>query len=178
MIEDVEMPSLFENHIVARLVWVSGLMFLLLCSVFGGVSKVIYPTAVDLDLSGDIHRTVGVIQILTAALLLWRAHRRLGIALAGLNFLGWIVWFGTTNMQMVIFCLIGLVVSSMLLLCRFNFSPPEKEPEPSIEELATGSASVELDAEVEIIEDPPKASLWMDGLDKDDLLKWVFGEDK
>ena len=177
MIEDVEMPSLFENHIVARLVWVSGLMFLLLCSVFGGVSKVIYPTAVDLDLSVGIHRTVGVIQIITAALLLWRPHRRLGIALAGLNFLGWIVWFGTTNIPMVVFCLSGLVVSSMLL-CRFNFHPPEKEPEPSIEELATGSASIELEAEVEIIEDPPKASLWMDGLDKDDLLKWVFGEDK
>ena len=178
MTQDVEMPSLFENHIFARVFWVCGLVFVLLCSAFGGVSKVIYPTAVELDLSVGVYRTVGVIQIITAVLLLWRPHRRLGIALAGLNFLGWLVWFGTTNIPMVIFCLIGLVVSSMLLLCRFNFHPPEKEPEPSIEELATGSASVDLDAEVEIIEDPPKASLWMDGLDKDDLLKWVFGEDK
>ena len=79
---------------------------------------------------------------------------------------------------MVVFSLIGLVVSSMLLLCRFNFHPPEKEPEPSIEEMATGSVSVESDAEVEVIEDPPKESLWMDGLDKDDLMRWVFGDEK
>ena len=26
-----------------------------------------------------------------------------------------------------------------------------------------------------IIEEPPKESLWMDGLGKDDLMKWVFG---
>ena len=79
---------------------------------------------------------------------------------------------------MLVFCLSGLSISSILLFCRFNFSPPEKESEPSLEELATGSASVEPDAEVEIIEDPPKESLWMDGLDKEDLMKWVFGDDK
>ena len=170
------MPALFENHIFARVFWVCGLGFVLLCSAFGGVSKVIYPTAVELDLSVGVHRTVGVIQIITAALLLWRSHRRLGIVLAGLNFLGWMVWFNISNIPMVVFSLIGLVVSSMLLLCRFNFHPPEKEPEPSIEEMATGSVSVESDAEVEVIEDPSKESLWMDGLDKDDLMKWVFGD--
>ena len=172
------MPSLFENHIFARIFWVCGLVFVLLCLAFGGISKAFYPTALNLDVSIEILRTIGVVQIVTAALLLWRPRRRLGIALAGLNFLGWMVWFNTTNILMVVFYLIGLVVSSMLLLCRFNFSPPEKEPEPSLEELATGSASVEVNAEVETIEDPPKASLWMDGLDEEDLLNWVFGEDK
>ena len=78
---------------------------------------------------------------------------------------------------MVIFCLVGLCVSSMLLFYRFNFYPPEKEFEPPIEELATGSVTVESDVEVEIIEEPPKESLWMDGLGKDDLMKWVFGDE-
>ena len=43
--------------------------------------------------------------------------------------------------------------------------------------MMTGSVSVESDAEIEIIEDPPKESLWMDALDKEDLMKWVFGDD-
>ena len=81
------------------------------------------------------------------------------------------------DISMVLFCLVGLCVSSILLFCQFNFYPSEKEPEPAIEELATGSITVESDAEVEIIEEPPKESLWMDGLDKDDLMKWVFGDD-
>ena len=75
------------------------------------------------------------------------------------------------------FCVMGFGISSILLFCRFNFRPPEKDPEPSLEELATGSVSVESDAEIVIMEDPPKESLWMDALDKDDLMKWVFGDD-
>ena len=69
-----------------------------------------------------------------------------------------------------------LGISIVLLLSRFNFRPPEKEPERSLEEMMTGSVSVESDAEIEIIEDPPKDSLWMDALDKEDVMKGVFGD--
>lgn len=171
------MPSLFSNHIFSRTFWVCGLMFLLLCSTFGGISKVMYPMTVELDISEWVQRLIGGIQLVTAVLLLWQPLRRLGIALAGVNFLGWIIWLNVTNIPMVLFCLFCLSISSVLLFCKFNFYPPEKEQEPSIEEMATGSVSVESDAEVEIIEDPPKESLWMDGIDKDGLMKWVFGDD-
>lgn len=170
------MSSLFENHIVSRIVWVCGLVLLLLCSVFGGISKVLYPMAVELDIAEGVQRLIGAIQLLTAVLLLWRPLRRWGIALSGVNFLGWIIWLNVTDTPMALFSLFCLGISIVLLFCKFNFSPPEKESGPSLEELATGSASVELDAEVEIIEDPPNESLWMDGLDKDDLMKWVFGD--
>ena len=41
----------------------------------------------------------------------------------------------------------------------------------------TGSVDIQLEAKVEIIEEAPKESLWMDGLGKDDLMQWVFGEE-
>lgn len=171
------MSSLFSNYIYARIFWVCGLVFLVLTVAFGGLSKVMYPSLIDSSISEGLQQFIGILQIITAALLLWKPYRRWGIALAGLNFLGWIVWFSTTDISMVIFCLVGLCVSSMLLFCAFNFYPPEKESEPPIEEQATGSVTVKSDAEVEIIEEPPKESLWMDGLGKDDLMKWVFGDD-
>ena len=171
------MSSLFSNYIYARFFWVGGLVFLLLILAFGGLSKVMYPASIDSSISEGLQQFIGILQMITAALLLWKPYRRWGITLTGLNFFGWIMWFSTTDIAMVIFCLVGLCVSSMLLFCTFNFYPPEKEAEPPIEELATGSVTVESDAEVEIIEDPPKESLWMDGLDKEDLMKWVFGDD-
>ena len=127
------------NYIYARIFWVCGLVFLLLTVAFGGLSKVMYPVNIGSDISEDVQQFIGILQITTAGLLLWKPYRRWGIALAGLNFLGWIIWFSTTDISMVIFCIIGLCVSSMLLFCKFNFYPPEKEFEPSIEELATGS---------------------------------------
>ena len=171
------MSSLFSNYIYARTFWVCGLVFLLLTVAFGGLSKVIYPASIDSSISEGLQQFIGILQIITAALLLWKPSRRWGIALAGVNFLGWIIWFNTTDISMVFFCIMGLSVSYMLLFCKFNLYPPEKKQEPSIEELATGSVSVEADAEVEIIEEQLKESLWMDGLDKDDLMKWVFGDD-
>ena len=135
-----------------------------------------YPVTIGSVISEGVQQVIAILQITTAGLLLWKRYRRWGIALAGVNFLGWVIWFSTTEISMVL-CLVGLCVSSMLMFCTFNFYPPEKESEPPIEERATGSVTVESDAEVEIIKEPPKESLWMDGLDKDDLLKWVFGDE-
>lgn len=170
------MPSLFSNYIFSRLFWVCGLMFLVLCSLFGGVSKVFYPSLNGLELSMGIQRTIGVVQVFAAMLLFWKPYRRLGILLAGCGFLMVAVSVNTTDIPTLILLPIGFCVSCALWFCRFNFHPPEKEPEPSIEALATGCVSVESNAEVEIIEEPQKESLWMDGLDKDELMNWVFGD--
>ena len=173
----IEVSSLFSNYIFARIVWVFGLVFLVLTLAFGGISKVMYPMILETVKTEGVQQFIGVLQILTAVLLVWKPYRRWGITLSGLNFLVWVIWFNTTDVSMVLFCLVGLSVAYMLLFCKFNFYPPNKEWEPSIEEMATGTVFVESDAEVEIIKDPPKESLWMDGLDKDGLMKWVFGDD-
>ena len=170
------MPSLFSNYIFSRLFWVCGLMFLVVCYLFGGVSKVFYPSLNGLELSIGIQRTIGIVQLITVFLLFWKPYRRLGILLTGCGFLMFAVSVNTTDIPTLILLLIGFGVSCTLWFCRFNFHPDEKEPEPSIEELATGCVSVESNAEVEIIDEPQKDSLWMDGLDKDELMNWVFGD--
>ena len=171
------MSSLLSNYIFARIFWVSGLVFLLLMVTFAGVSKVLYPMNIELDISEGAIQFIGILQLFVASLLLWKPYRRLGIALAGVNFLTWGIWLSTIDVSMVAFCFVGLSISCILLFGKFNFHPPKKEPEPSIEELVTGSVDIQLEAEVETIEEAPKESLWMDGLGKDDLMQWVFGEE-
>ena len=56
------MSSLFQNYMFARIFWVGGLAFLILCSMFGGFSKVFYPAVVDVGLSVGVQRTLGVVQ--------------------------------------------------------------------------------------------------------------------
>lgn len=169
-------PSLFSNYIFSRLFWVCGLIFLVVCSLFGGVSKVFYPSLNGLDLSIGLQRTIGVVQLITAFLLFWKPNRRLGLFLAGCGFLLFAVWVNTSSSSTLILLLIGFSVSCTLYFCEFNFNPPKKEEESHPEELLTGTFSVECDAEVESIEEPKKESLWMDQLDKDDLMDWVFGD--
>ena len=88
-----------------------------------------YPVTIGSVISEGVQQVIAILQ-LQRQVCCCETVSSMGIALAGVNFLGWVIWFSTTEISMVFICRSTCFEYVVLYV---HFYPPEKESEPPIE---------------------------------------------